>query len=104
MTSVSGNVDAGSVRFTQSSISDGRSVDDLVTGLRNGTVNPASLPPIRTFEVNGQLYSLDNRRLYAYQQAGIDVPTQPATTAEITRDTFKFTTPNGGQDIVVRGR
>ncbi|WP_343565486.1 hemagglutinin repeat-containing protein [Kiloniella sp. b19] len=108
VTSISGSVDSGLVRFTQSSISgnfsDGRSVDDLVTGLRNGTVDPSSLPPIRTFEVNGQLYSLDNRRLYAYQKAGIDVPTQPATTAEITRDTFKFTTPNGGQDILVRGR
>lgn len=108
VTSISGNVDSGSVRFTQSDISrnfkDGRSVDDLVTGLRNGTVDPASLPPIRTFEVNGQLYSLENRRLYAYQQAGIDVPTQPATAAQIRRDTFKFTTPNGGQDIVVRGQ
>jgi hypothetical protein len=108
VTSVSGAVDASSVRFTQNSIgsnfSDGGSVNDLVTGLRNGSVDPNSLPPIRTFEVNGQLFSLDNRRLYAYQQAGIDIPTTPATSSQISRESFKFTTPNGGQDIAVRGQ
>ena len=107
-TSASGSVDPSLVRFTQSSIknefSDGRAVDDLVIELREGTVEPSSVPPIRTFEVNGQLYTLDNRRLYAYQRAGISVPTRPATGAEINRENYKFTTPNGGQDILVRGR
>ncbi|MCC9624680.1 DUF637 domain-containing protein [Thalassospira sp. MA62] len=109
VTNVSGSLNPSLIRFTQDSInarfSDGRSVDDLVAGLRNGSIDPSSLPPIRTFDVNGQLFSLDNRRLYAYQQAGLDVPTTPATAAEIARDSrFKFSTVNGGLDIAVRGR
>ncbi|KZL12451.1 DUF6862 domain-containing protein [Pseudovibrio sp. Ad26] len=109
VTNTSGALNPSSVRFTQNSIgakfSDGRSVDDLIIGLRNGSVDPSSLPPIRTFEANGQLFSLDNRRLYAYRQAGVDVPTVPATAAEIARDArFKFSTINGGQDIAVRGQ
>lgn len=72
-------------------------------GLKSGTADPAAIPPIRVFEVEGQQYILDNRRLYAFQQAGINVPTQPATAAEIAAESFKFTTNNGGSTIVVRG-
>ena len=109
VTNSSGALDPSSVKFTQNSIGvnfgNGSSVNDLITGLRNGSIDPNSLPPIRTFEVNGQLFSLDNRRLYAYRQAGVDVPTTPATATEIARDSrFKFSTINGGQDIEVRSQ
>ena len=107
-TTVSGQVDPSDIRFSQNNISenfrDGSSVDDLVTGLLNSTVDPNSIPPIRVFEVDGQLVTLDNRRLYAYQQADIPIRVEPATPAQIRNESFKFTTENGGTDIDVRRR
>ena len=44
---------------------------------------PAGLPPIRLFEQNGKLYSLDNRRLFAGQYSGVKLPYRMATPAEI---------------------
>ena len=107
-TTVSGQVDPSDIKFAQDSISqnfrDGSSVDDLISGLKNGTIDPNSIPPIRVFEVDNQLVTLDNRRLYAYQKAGITINVQPATAAEIANDSFKFTTKNGGTEIEVRGK
>lgn len=44
---------------------------------------PADLPPIRVFEQNGGLYSLDNRRLFAGQYAGVKLPYRMAAPSEI---------------------
>lgn len=50
------------------------------------------------------IYSLDNRRLYAFQEAGIDnIKTVWATDEEVTNEAWKFTTKNGGISIRVRG-
>lgn len=81
----------------------GRSVNDLIDGLRKGTIKADDLPPIRIFERNGQIFSLDNRRLYAFREANIPVRTRPATLAEIQNESFKFTSTNGGISIRVRG-
>ncbi|MGP4039475.1 RHS repeat-associated core domain-containing protein [Gracilibacillus sp. D59] len=67
------------IRYTQDSIKksfkDGGTVDDLATGLKNGSVNKNDIPAIRVFQhTDGNMYSLDNRRLYAFKQAGIDPP------------------------------
>lgn len=35
---------------------------------------PADLPPIEVFDFRGQIVSLDNRRLYIAQQAGVPIP------------------------------
>lgn len=98
---------AGSIRFTQNSIgrrlSNGDSVDDLIEGLRSGAIKPKDLPPIRIFRKDGQVYSLDNRRLYAAQKAGVKVKTVGATQEEISREAWKFTTKNGGSSVKVRG-
>jgi RHS repeat-associated protein len=103
-----GWIDSSTIRFTQDSISssfrDGSTVDDLISGLRNGTIDPSTIPSIRIFEVDGQLFTLDNRRLYAFQQAGIPISTQPATSSEIQNESYKFTTNNGGISIRVRRR
>jgi RHS repeat-associated protein len=99
-------IDAGSVRFSQSSIAasfrGGGSVDELAAGLRNGTINPKSIPAIRLVERDGKFYSLDNRRLYAAQRAGAKIPYRMATPDEILRERYKFTTMNDGTSVEVR--
>lgn len=95
------------IRFTQDSISqnfrDGSSVFDLSESLRTGQVIPSDIPPIRVFERDGNLYSLDNRRLAAFQMAGVDVPITAATPAQVARDAFKMTSKTDGQSIRIRG-
>jgi len=98
----------GSISFTQSSIkrnfSDGGSIDDLIAKLRSGQVKSDALPPIRIFRKDGKVFSLDNRRLYAAQQAGVKIKTVGATQDEILSEAWKFTTKNGGASIRVRGK
>lgn len=98
---------ANSIRFTQDSIgknfSDGRSVMDLISKLRSGAVKPDDLPPIRIFKKDGKIYTLDNRRLYATQQAGVKVKTVGASQDEILRESGKkFTTKNDGASVRIR--
>ncbi len=101
-----GMIDASSVRFSQNSIAasfrGGGSVDELAAGLKSGSVDPKSIPPIRLVERDGKLYSLDNRRLYAAQKAGVKIPYRMATPDEILRERFKFTTVNDGTSVTVR--
>jgi filamentous hemagglutinin len=82
---------------------DGTSINDLVEGLRSGRIRPHDVPAIRIFERNGKLYTLDNRRLEAFRRAGVDVPVQMATSQEIAEEAWKFTTPNEGLSIRIRG-
>lgn len=37
------------------------------------------------------------------QEAGIDIPYRMATSSEIARESWKFTTTNGGTSIVIKG-
>ena len=101
-------IDAASVRFSQSSISrnfsTGGTIDDLAAGLRNGSINPANIPPIRLIEQDGNLFSLDNRRLWSFQQAEVPVPYRMATPQEAAGEAWKFTTQSGGTSIRVRGQ
>lgn len=103
----SGVIDPTSVNFTQDSIrstfKDGGSLQDLVSGLKDGSINPSDIPAIRVFEVDGALFSLDNRRLHAFRKAGVPIRVKPATVDEISDESFKFTTKNGGESIRVRG-
>jgi hypothetical protein len=48
------------------------------------------------------MFTLDNRRLVAFQEAGVGVPFRMATQREITKDAFKFTTRNNGTSIQLR--
>nr|WP_240903876.1 S8 family serine peptidase [Chengkuizengella sediminis] len=102
-----GIIDSSTVRFSQSSISsnfsDGSSVYDLIAGLKSGKINSNDIPSIRIFEIDGTRYTLDNRRLYAFQEAGIDVNYTLATPQEIANEAWKFTTKNNGESIKVRG-
>ncbi|WP_129582749.1 RHS repeat domain-containing protein, partial [Methanolobus psychrotolerans] len=103
-----GVINPKDIRFTQNSISknfkdveDG-SVDDLIEGLRSGNINPSEVPAIQVFEMKGNLYSLDNRRLHAFQQAGVDIRYVYASPDEINKGWAKLTTQNNGANIKVR--
>jgi hypothetical protein len=96
-----------SIRFSQASIKatfqDGTSIEDLAAGLRSGHIRPYDVPAIRVFERDRKLFTLDNRRLEAFRRAGVDVPVRMASPQEITDEAWKFTTPNEGVSIRIRG-
>jgi RHS repeat-associated protein len=101
-----GTMDASEIRFSQKGVSenfkDGRSVLDLADELMNGK-DPLSVEPIRLVESNGNLFTLDNRRLVAFQIAEVPVPFRMATAREARRERWKFDTQVEGLGIMVRG-
>lgn len=103
-----GAIDPFQVAFTQDSISanfkDGRSVEQLIQDLRTGAVTASDVPPIRLAELNGKLYTLDNRRLYTFREARQQVRYRMATESEMRELQTKFSTNNDGQSVRVRGR
>lgn len=103
------NLDTSEIRYTQNSISqyfpnfDNYSVYDLDEDLRDGQVDIEDIPYIRVVEdEDGYYWSLDNRRLWAFKEAGLDdvpvVMVQPD--GEYKR---KRRTVCDGWDIKVRG-
>ena len=101
-----GSIDPRLIRFSQDSAGANfkppfGSVDDFADGLADRSIDPASIAPIRIVERNGRIFTLDNRRLYAFQNAGVDVPYQRLD-AVPQRELFKFTTNNNGTSIVIR--
>jgi RHS repeat-associated protein len=102
-------VDPNEVRFTQDSVGshfkDGHSVDETAAALRKGSLKPQQLPAIRLVEHDGNLFTLDNRRLVAFQRSGISqVPFRMATGREIGKEwRKKFTTETNGIGIEIRG-
>lgn len=77
------------------------SLDDFIDGLRSGVINPADVKPIRIVQRDGNIYTLDNRRLYGFEQAGVDIPYQKLD-AIPKRELFKFSTTNEGTSLVIR--
>ena len=82
---------------------DGRKLGDLIDDLKAGRVTADDVPPIRVFERDGKIFTLDNRRLKAFQEAGVPIKTVPATPDEVAREAWKFTTKNEGASVRVRG-
>lgn len=68
-------IDPRQIRFSQFSASKNMAlygtVNDLAKGLQNGKISKESIKPIRVVERNGKLYTLDHRRLLAFQLAGM---------------------------------
>jgi hypothetical protein len=91
-----GFIDPQAVGFSQASIGatfkDGGTIEEMASRLRDGTIDPHQVPPIRLFERDGRLYSLDNRRLWAFRTAGVAVPYRAATDEEVRQERWKFTT------------
>ncbi|MFD4948868.1 DUF6531 domain-containing protein [Streptomyces sp. NPDC058409] len=102
-----GEISPLAVRFSQDSIKgtfkNGQSVQDLVDALKAGRVVASDLPPIRVFRQNGKIYTLDNRRLYAFREAGVNIRFTRASAEEVQSESWKMTTRNDGTSIVVRG-
>ncbi len=99
-------IDPAEIRFSQDSIRatfrDGRTINQLAEGLRNGTVDSGAVPSIRIV-VRGDLwFTLDNRRLEAFRRADVAVPYRMATAEEVEDEAWKFTTLNEGASIRVR--
>ncbi|WP_209725729.1 MULTISPECIES: LysM peptidoglycan-binding domain-containing protein [Asticcacaulis] len=97
------------IRFTQDTVSpnfsDGGTINDAVAQLRNGAVSADDFPAIRLVEHDGKLWSLDNRRLVAFNAAQLDnIPVKtldmsdPSVRAEFLK---KFRPVNDGKNIVV---
>ncbi|MFH9712871.1 RHS repeat-associated core domain-containing protein [Streptomyces luteogriseus] len=103
---VAGKMNPEKIRYTQDSIKgsykDGRSLDETVAQLRSGEKRAEDIAPIRVFERDGNLYSLDNRRLYAFKEAGVPVQFVKATPRQVEQEAWKFTTKNDGISIRVR--
>ena len=101
------SLDPNTIRFSQSSASglfrNGQPVQDLVTGLRSGAVSPADVPPIQVTVRNGQLFTLDNRRLWAFQQANLPIRCRLISAEKAALQSWKFTTTNNGNSITIRG-
>jgi RHS repeat-associated protein len=87
-----GLIDPNLVRFSQDSVKstfrNGAGVNDAIAALRgpDGASVAARFPPIRLFESEGRLFTLDNRRLLAFSMAGREVPFRMATAAEISQE------------------
>jgi hypothetical protein len=104
---IGGLVDPKIIRFTQNSIKstfkDGRSISKLTDDLKSGLATARDVPAIRVFIREGNIVTLDNRRLKAFQDANVLIRTVSATQKEIAKEAFKFTSKNGGTSIRVRG-
>ncbi len=117
------------IYFTQDSCSSsggGYTVDGNIQALKNGSLTPDDLPAIRVFQkdagmdawgsltkngytgdpanlVNGRWYTLDNRRLLAFIESGVDsIPVVDVTGEQslIQSQRWKFSTTNGGDSII----
>ncbi|MED1690205.1 RHS repeat-associated core domain-containing protein, partial [Brevibacillus agri] len=102
-----GVLDPKSIRFTQNNIKgefkSGGNVYDVIEGLKSGKINPNDIPAIEIFELDGKIYTLDNRRLFVFQQAGINIRYVKAPLEKVmSQSSWKFTTINDGASIKVR--
>ncbi|MEK6153140.1 RHS repeat-associated core domain-containing protein [Flavobacteriaceae bacterium 3-367] len=103
-----GKIDPSKIKFSQNSISaefkDGGKVKDLTKGLEDGSINADDIPSIRITEKDGKIFTLDNRRLKAFQDAKVDINFKKVDFKDLSKnDLKKFTTKNGGESIKIRG-
>ncbi|UJB31012.1 hypothetical protein [Chromobacterium sp. Beijing] len=101
-----GMIDPRVVRYSQNNASayfkpPYGSVDDFIGELKAGRIEPNAIAPIRIVERSGKIFTLDNRRLYGFEQAGINVPYEKLDVVP-KRELFKFSTENDGVSISIR--
>lgn len=97
------------IRFSQPTVShnlsEGGTITDMIEGLRTGELDVSQIPAIRVIEHNGMRWSLDNRRLLAFREAGLQsIPLRFVSLNEpLIGEMFKqrFNPINDGQIIVV---
>jgi hypothetical protein len=100
-------LDPGKIRYSQDSINnrfkppyENQTLDDFANLIREGSI---TTNPIRIVERDGKIFTLDNRRLYGYQQAGLEINYNKLDHVP-KRQEFKFTTRNDGESIIVRNK
>jgi len=103
-------VNPNEIHFTQDTISPYFSdrpgtISDTIRALREGHVTPDEIPVIRVVEYNGKHWSLDNRRLAAFQSASLrDIPIERLSLRDadvLAEFRDKFKPIEGGRKIVV---
>lgn len=119
-------INPASVLFSQDNISknfsDGSSVNDLIEKVKNDPSYMDNVEPIRTVNMKdlpqnvqarlkaqgapeNAVFSLDNRRLYVAQEAGLnEIPSRWATEEDLNKINLnrRFSTKDGGKTIEVR--
>jgi hypothetical protein len=97
------------IRFTQDTVSpnfsDGGHISDTINQLRTGQISADEFPTIRVVNYDGNVWTLDNRRLTVFSAAQVEhIPVQmldlsdPVVNAEFLK---KFHPINDGQNVVV---
>ncbi|MDM3872668.1 RHS repeat-associated core domain-containing protein [Porticoccus sp. W117] len=101
---------SSTIRFTQTSVKDTftdkdkGSIDNLTRALKTKKVTPDQITPIRIYRSqDGNIYSLDNRRLLAAQNAGVEIRTVWAADSEV-RAGFRLGKRGTSRRPRVRGR
>ncbi|MFE6072513.1 RHS repeat domain-containing protein [Streptomyces sp. NPDC056525] len=101
-----GSISPKAVRYSQDSIKgsfkDGQSFGRAIDDLKAGRTTANDFPAIRIFEKEGKIYTLDNRRLYVFKEAGAPINFRRATPQEVSSEGWKMTTQNDGTSIRVR--
>ncbi len=78
-------------------------MEDTIEGLRSGKIKPEDIPPVRIGEVNGEVYTLDHRRLVAFREAGVPITYRKASARELKRETRgKTTSKDNGLSVKIR--
>ena len=99
-----GKVDPKRIRTTQDTISrrfrDGKSLEETRDDFAAGKAD--DIPPIRIYERDGKVWTLDHRRLIAAREAGKDLHYRKATAAEVEDNRWKTRTKNHGMNIRIR--
>ena len=102
-----GTINPKSIKFSQNNIkddfSDGKSFESLINGLKDGSISQKDIPAIRIVEKDGKIFSLDNRRLNAFQEAGVDISFKKLDNIP-RKEHRKFSTKNEGESIEIRKR
>ena len=102
-----GTIDPMIPRFMQSTIHN-QTGDYTVLGnaeaLRAGTLSAEDFPPVRLWmDADGEIWSLDHRRLVAFKLAGLkEIPFRWATDVEYANDYWKMTTEDNGESMVMQ--
>ncbi len=95
------------IRYMQSSIKN-TTGDYTVLGnaeaLKNGTLKAEDLTTIKVWkDTEGNLWSLDHRRLAAFKESGLDsIPVEWATAKEVKQQAWKMTTKTNGTTIKLK--
>ena len=104
---IDGKVDPKKIRFIQAklnNITGEYTVLGNAEAIRNGSLDPEKLPTIRIFkDEEGELWTLDHRRLAAMKIAGVpEVRYRWATPEEVATQWWKNSTTTRGESILLK--